>query len=82
MCCLLLFIFRMSKHNDESFQTETDIVKVYNTGEIDWVTIASTRTFCSINVNKFPKDEHTCDVTFTTWLHQDNDVNIELSLQA
>ncbi|XP_071852283.1 neuronal acetylcholine receptor subunit alpha-9-II-like [Apostichopus japonicus] len=74
----LILYERMSKHNDESFQTETDIVKVYNTGKVDWVTIASTRTFCSINVDKFPKDEHTCDVTFTTWLHQDNEQKLHI----
>ncbi|XP_071852385.1 neuronal acetylcholine receptor subunit alpha-9-II-like isoform X4 [Apostichopus japonicus] len=74
----LILYERMSKNNDESFQTETDIVKVYNTGKVDWVTIASTRTYCSINVDKFPKDEHTCDVTFTTWLHEDNEQKLHI----
>ncbi|XP_071852387.1 neuronal acetylcholine receptor subunit alpha-9-II-like isoform X5 [Apostichopus japonicus] len=62
--------------SDENFQTETDIVRVHNTGKVDWVTVASTRTLCSIDVMTFPKDDHTCDVTFTTWLHQDNEQNL------
>ncbi|PIK36081.1 putative neuronal acetylcholine receptor subunit alpha-10-like [Apostichopus japonicus] len=74
----LILYERLSKHSDVSFQTETDIVKVRNTGKVKWVTIASTRTFCSINVDNFPKDKHTCDVTFTTWLHQDNEQKLQI----
>ncbi|XP_071852081.1 acetylcholine receptor subunit alpha-like 1 isoform X3 [Apostichopus japonicus] len=74
----LILYERLSKHSDVSFQTETDIVKVHNTGKVEWVTIASTRTFCSICVKNFPKDKHTCDVTFTTWLHQDNEQKLQL----
>ncbi|XP_071852317.1 neuronal acetylcholine receptor subunit alpha-9-II-like isoform X2 [Apostichopus japonicus] len=74
----LILYERLSKHSDESFETETDVVKVYNTGKVDWVTIASTRSFCSINVENFPKDKHTCDVTFTTWLHRDNEQKLHI----
>ncbi|XP_071852379.1 neuronal acetylcholine receptor subunit non-alpha-2-like isoform X2 [Apostichopus japonicus] len=74
----LIVYERLSKHSDVSFQTETDIVKVRNTGKVKWVTIASTRTFCSINVENFPRDKHTCDVTFTTWLHQDNEQKLQI----
>ncbi|XP_071852396.1 neuronal acetylcholine receptor subunit alpha-9-like isoform X1 [Apostichopus japonicus] len=74
----LIVYERLSKHSDVSFQTETDIVKVRNTGKVKWVTVASTRTLCSIDVENFPRDKHTCDVTFTTWLHQDNEQKLQI----
>ncbi|XP_071845130.1 neuronal acetylcholine receptor subunit alpha-6-like [Apostichopus japonicus] len=32
--------------------------------------MASTRSFCFMNILKFPFDQQNCDVTFTTWMHQ------------
>ncbi|XP_071845116.1 neuronal acetylcholine receptor subunit alpha-6-like [Apostichopus japonicus] len=61
---------RIPTDTDLNIQIETEVAKVLSDGTVYWYTMASTRSFCFMNILKFPFDQQNCDVTFTTWMHQ------------
>ncbi|XP_071845113.1 neuronal acetylcholine receptor subunit alpha-3-like isoform X2 [Apostichopus japonicus] len=66
----LILYERIPTDTDRIIQKETEVAKVLSDGTVYWYTMASTRSFCFIDIRKFPFDKQNCDVTFTTWMHQ------------
>ncbi|XP_071845115.1 neuronal acetylcholine receptor subunit alpha-6-like [Apostichopus japonicus] len=65
----LILYERIPTDTDLNLQIETKVAKVLSNGTVYWYTMASTRSFCFMDIRKFPFDEQNCDVTFTTWMH-------------
>ncbi|XP_071845111.1 neuronal acetylcholine receptor subunit alpha-6-like isoform X2 [Apostichopus japonicus] len=69
----LVLYERIPSDTDGNIQIETEVAKVLSNGTVYWYTMASTRSFCFIDIRKFPFDKQNCDVTFTTWMHPENE---------
>ncbi|KAJ8047713.1 Neuronal acetylcholine receptor subunit alpha-9 [Holothuria leucospilota] len=59
-----------SRESFESIETETTVVSLSFTGEINWYTLASTKSHCVVDVRYYPFDTQICDLSFTTWVYQ------------
>jgi Neurotransmitter-gated ion-channel ligand binding domain len=42
-------------------------VRIYNTGDVVWLRVGQFSSSCNINVEWFPFDQQTCDMTFVSW---------------
>ncbi|XP_071845118.1 neuronal acetylcholine receptor subunit alpha-6-like isoform X2 [Apostichopus japonicus] len=70
----LILYERVPTDTELNIQKETEVAKVLSNGTVYWYTMASTRSFCFMDIRKFPFDVQNCDITFTTWVHQKNEL--------
>ena len=56
-------------------------VTLENDGTVMWTTGGKVTTACSLDMRKFPFDEHTCDVKIIAWGYTDNQVRFEMFIK-
>ncbi|KAK2156413.1 hypothetical protein LSH36_214g04021 [Paralvinella palmiformis] len=67
------------RHADESYKYVVDkLAIVINTGKVIWIPHARLRSYCNLDLSRFPFDTQVCSLVFGSWSYDVRAVNVTL----
>ena len=78
---LLVFFFSAQASKSLEFFGGSQVLSGYN-GSIIWVPPIKAKTFCQLNLRKWPYDTQECAIVIGSWTHSEAEVNVTLGAMS